>query len=122
MVVLPSNQRLTYSFDAVGQRKSLIAPTGGRFTYTFDAAQRITRVQNPETDRTSFSYDAASRRTVKKLANGTRASFSYLCSCQLRATGFSGCSGKKAVVCRLAPELARSATARTCLMPASPAL
>lgn len=90
MVALSSTQRLTYAFDAAGQRLYPIAPTCGRFTYAYDAAGRITRAINPEAVRTSYSYDSAGRRTFKFLANGLRASFIYDNANQLIEIGNQG--------------------------------
>jgi RHS repeat-associated protein len=70
-------KRLTYRYDAVGNRVGLTDPDGGRFTYAYDTVNRIRLVVNPQGERTSYSYDVAGRRTLKRLANGTRCSFSY---------------------------------------------
>jgi YD repeat-containing protein len=69
---VPSAKRLTYTWDPLGQRASMIALTGGRVTCTYDAAQRISRVANPEVQRTTYACDTASRRSVKLLPSGAR--------------------------------------------------
>ena len=73
----PLSKSLTYSYDAVGNRRSLAAPDSGRFSYVYDAADQLSALQNPFSERTTFSYDNAGRRTVQRSSNGTRASIIY---------------------------------------------
>jgi len=73
----PLSKSLTYSYDAVGNRRSLDAPDSGRFSYVYDAADQISSVLNPFSELTTFSYDIAGRRTVQRYSNGTRASIIY---------------------------------------------
>ncbi|MGD9712405.1 MAG: RHS repeat domain-containing protein [Thermomicrobiales bacterium] len=70
-------KRIQYTYDAAGNRRTMVDPDGGRFTYAYDGLHRIAHLVNPQNERTTYAYDAAGRRTVKKLANGTRASFTY---------------------------------------------
>jgi|GEM_PF-2411888 len=73
----PLSKSLTYSYDAVGNRRSLDAPDSGRFSYIYDAAEQLSSVLNPFSELTTFSYDIAGRRTVQRYSNGTRASIIY---------------------------------------------
>ena len=73
----PLSKSLTYSYDAVGNRRSLDAPDSGRFSYVYDAADQLSSVLNPFSELTTFSYDIAGRRTVQRYSNGTRASIIY---------------------------------------------
>ena len=43
-MINPAGLRLTYAYDAVGQRNYLIEPEGMRFTYVYDAAGRISHL------------------------------------------------------------------------------
>ena len=73
----PLSKSLTYSYDAVGNRRSLDAPDSGRFSYVYDAADQLSSVLNPFSELTTFSHDIAGRRTVQRYSNGTRASIIY---------------------------------------------
>ena len=73
----PLSKSLTYSYDAVDNRRSLDAPDSGRFSYVYDAADQLSSVLNPFSGLTTFSYDIAGRRTVQRYSNGTRASIIY---------------------------------------------
>jgi len=73
----PDNQRQAFSYDTVGQRRSMDVNGAGRFTYQYDAANQISSLRNPYTERTTFAYDDAGRRNVQRNANGTRVSLSY---------------------------------------------
>jgi RHS repeat-associated protein len=73
----PLSKSLTYSYDAVDNRRSLDAPDSGRFSYVYDAADQLSSVLNPFSELTTFSYDIAGRRTVQRYSNGTRASIIY---------------------------------------------
>lgn len=73
----PLSKSLTYSYDSVGNRRSLDAPDSGRFSYVYDAAEQLSSVLNPFSELTTFSYDIAGRRTVQRYSNGTRASIIY---------------------------------------------
>jgi RHS repeat-associated protein len=72
-----TNNRLTYTYDAVGLRLSMHANDTGRFTYAYDAANQLATVRNPQVERTTYSYDTAGRKTVQRFSNGTRASIIY---------------------------------------------
>jgi len=76
-VTNPAGKRVTTSYTALGQRRTMFEPEGGRFSYVYDDAMRLTYLENPQNQRTSYSYDAESRVTVQRLANGARASYSY---------------------------------------------
>ena len=78
MVTLsPNNQRQTFSYDAVGLKRSINATGAGRSTFVFDAASQLSSLRNGNNERTTFSYDDAGRRTVQRNANGTRVSTVY---------------------------------------------
>ncbi len=72
-VVDRTGSRLTYTYDAIGQPRSLQS-SSGLFTYTFDAAGRTIGFRNP---LTTWTYDAAGRTIVKRNGNGTRVSYTY---------------------------------------------
>ena len=77
-VVVPASAfRISYSYDALGNRTILRMSTGGRISYTYDVLSRNYRVVNAESDVTTIAYDAASNRTATVFANGTRCSVVY---------------------------------------------
>jgi RHS repeat-associated protein len=77
----PSGYVLTYAYDAVGNRTSLIvgqaaSPAVLNISYTYDTRNRVSSITgNGKT--TSFSYDAAGRRVAAFWPNDTTASYSY---------------------------------------------
>lgn len=73
----PNNQRHTFSYDAIGLRRSIDATGTGRSTYVFDADSQLSSLRNGNNERTTFSYDDAGRRTVQRNADGTRVSTVY---------------------------------------------
>nr|WP_298863221.1 RHS repeat-associated core domain-containing protein [uncultured Gimesia sp.] len=75
-LVWPSGQRVTWVYDAIGQRATR-ALSIGTTTYTYNARGNLTTLMNEQSERTTFTYDAAGREIRKQLANGTRASMAY---------------------------------------------
>ena len=73
----PNNQRQTFSYDAIGLRRSIHDAGAGRSTFVFDAASQLSSLRNGNNERTTFGYDDAGRRNVQRNANGTRVSLSY---------------------------------------------
>ena len=60
-VMAPNNQRMTYSYDAVGLRKSMDVAGLGRTTFMSNATGQSTSIQNANGNRTTFTYDDESR-------------------------------------------------------------
>jgi RHS repeat-associated protein len=65
-----------YTYDANGNRTSMIDPTG-LTTYSYDALNRLTSMTNNKGQTTTFSYDALGRRTSMTHANGVVTNYTY---------------------------------------------
>ena len=76
-VIDPANKRITYTYNAAGQRRTMTEPGGGVFTYSYTDAGQLDWLVNPQNQPTTFAYDAAGQLTQKNLANGTLASHTY---------------------------------------------
>ncbi len=53
----PAAKRITYAYDAAGQRSHMIDADGGRFTYGYDAVGQTDHLVNSQAERTSYAYD-----------------------------------------------------------------
>ncbi len=71
------NKSIGYTYDAVGNRKTMDDPDGGVTTYTYDIANRLINLVNPALETTSFTYDNANRLIRQGYHNGTYALHTY---------------------------------------------
>ena len=66
---------LAYTYDAVGNRKTMTDHEGGVTSYTYDANNRLINLKNPANLTTTFDYDAGGR--LKKQTNGNSTFTTY---------------------------------------------
>lgn len=74
---LPFNKTISYTYDPVGNRATMIDYDGGATTYGYDTANRLTTLTNPLSQVTTWQYDRAGRLTRKNYHNGTYATYTY---------------------------------------------
>ena len=72
----PSDLDPIYTYDANGNRTSMIDPTGIT-TYTYDALNRLTSMTNNKGLTTTFTYDSLGRRISMTHANGMVTTYEY---------------------------------------------
>jgi RHS repeat-associated protein len=79
-----ANQRLTYTYDRVGNRKTLLELDGSRTTWTYDATYRLTNEDRSGTSphNTTHTYDPVGNRTQEN-AGGSVTNFQYDAANQL---------------------------------------
>lgn len=75
--ILTWNKSLSYTYDAVGNRKTMTDHDGGVTTYTYDNNNRLTSLTNPTNLTTTFSYDAGGRIKKQTNGNGTFTTYHY---------------------------------------------
>lgn len=90
---LPSKS-VRYTYDNVGNRKTMTDPKGRVMTYRYDDANQLVRLINSARQRTSYSYDHADRLIRKDAHNGTAAIYTYDAADQLRKLTNRTSSGK----------------------------
>ena len=71
------NKRVTYTYDCIENRDTMLDADSGRFTYTFDVKNRLRTTTNPKNEVTTCSYDLADRETRRDLGNGTFSTRDY---------------------------------------------
>lgn len=69
--------RITYGYDADGNRETTQDSNGGWVTNSYDANGRLESMVQIDDSRTTFSYDDAGRSTEKVLPNDTKTSCAY---------------------------------------------
>lgn len=75
--ILTWGKSLTYTYDAVGNRKTMTDHDGGVTTYHYDVNNRLNSLSNPANRTTSFEYDSGGRIQKQINGNGTFTSYSY---------------------------------------------
>ncbi|MEA5429213.1 RHS repeat-associated core domain-containing protein, partial [Arcicella lustrica] len=73
--ILTWNKALSYTYDAMGNRKTMIDHDGGLTTYNYDNNNRLISLTNPSKLTTTFEYDAGGR--MKKQINGNKTFTTY---------------------------------------------
>ncbi|MBI3949254.1 MAG: hypothetical protein HY314_02200 [Acidobacteria bacterium] len=68
---------IRYTYDRIGNRKTMTDPEAGITTYSYDKNDRLVGITNPKGQMTRFQYDALGRRTELMRANNTRAAYTY---------------------------------------------
>ena len=72
-VTYPGNKTISYSYDAVGNRATMMDPDGGLTTYSYDSRNLLTALENAYNERTTWQYDAlgrVQRRPAQKAGQG----------------------------------------------------
>lgn len=71
------SKQIQYTYDQVGNRKTMRYPEGPLVDSTYDALDRLTTLQDSSVGSWSFVYDAASRRTRITHPSGLKTEFAY---------------------------------------------
>jgi RHS repeat-associated protein len=61
---------ITYTYDSVGNRATMLDPQNGRTTYSWDARNSMSGMVSPFAERTTLAYDALGREQNRVLGNG----------------------------------------------------
>ncbi len=69
--------RFRHTFDAAGNRASMVIGTGGVFSYSYDALNALSGIHNPYNERTTLAYDALGRERQRVLGNGVKITFAF---------------------------------------------
>jgi len=72
----PDGVTLSYTYDASGNRTSLVSPAGA-IAFTTDSMNRLTEVVDPAGNVTTYAYDATGNVTAIGYPNGTNAVLEY---------------------------------------------
>ena len=72
-VTYPAGKMLTYSYDAAGNRATLVDPDDGVSTYSYHGRNLLSWLVNPLAERTTWVYDVLGRGTTMTHANATTA-------------------------------------------------
>ena len=75
--ILTWNKSLSYTYDQVGNRISMIDPDGGIYNYTYDNSNRLATLTNPAKFVTKFHYDSSGRKIKQINGNGTYSTYKY---------------------------------------------
>lgn len=75
--VISPGKVISYTYNAAGNRLTLVDPDGGLTTYGYDAANRLGSLTNPLGQATTFTYDSRGRLSRRENANGTYTLYSY---------------------------------------------
>jgi RHS repeat-associated protein len=76
--VIPTwNKTIAYTYDSVGNRRTMTDPDGGVNYYMYDANNRLVSLTNQANLATTFIYDAGGRLTRQNNANSTYATYTY---------------------------------------------
>jgi RHS repeat-associated protein len=84
------NKTLSYTYDRLGRRTTLVDSEGGVFKYNWDAKSRMVSVENPAGATAAFRYDAAGRRNGLAYSNGVTAEYQYDAAGRLTALAQGG--------------------------------
>lgn len=71
------NKSISYTYDAVGNRKTMVNHDGGTSTYEYDQNNRLIGLKNADELLTQFEYDKGGRITKQINANGTYTTYKY---------------------------------------------
>ncbi|GAB3955155.1 hypothetical protein GCM10028805_41840 [Spirosoma harenae] len=75
--ILTWNKSLAYTYDAIGNRKTMTNHDGGLTTYSYDSNNRLIKLTNPANLTTTFDYDAGGRIKKQTNGNGTFSTYHY---------------------------------------------
>jgi len=73
----PFSKAMSYTYDQVGNRKTMTYPEGQTITYTWDALNRLTNLQDSNLGNWTFGYDAGSRRATLRHPTGVKTTYTY---------------------------------------------
>jgi RHS repeat-associated protein len=68
---------ISYTYDANGNRISMVDVQNGITSYQYDVLNRLTSITNPQGEAVSFTYDFLNRRTGVTSPNGVQTGYSY---------------------------------------------
>ncbi len=71
-------QTLTqYTYDAVGNLRTVVDPKGLTTRYTYDAFGRLTKLESPDTGISTYTFDDAGNRLTKTDARNKTSTYTY---------------------------------------------
>lgn len=73
----PFGVSLSYTYDAAGNRKTIVYPGSRTVTYGYDAAERMASVTDWTNRTASYTYNLADQITRLQHGNGSSADYSY---------------------------------------------
>ncbi|UCE38615.1 MAG: RHS repeat protein [Thermoplasmata archaeon] len=71
------NKTINYTYDEVGNRKTITDPDGGVLTYNYDAMDRLINITDPWNNTTEVIYDSGGRITRINYPNGVYTIYIY---------------------------------------------
>ena len=71
------NKTLNYTYDAMGNVKTVTDPADGVTTYTYDCLNRLKTITDPTADAYVFTYDNISRRTQLTYPTNAYTTYKY---------------------------------------------
>ena len=71
------NDTLQYTYDALGNRMSLILPDGKTILYAYDALNRLASITDPNNKITTYTYDSVGNPGSITYPNGIQATYTF---------------------------------------------
>ena len=71
------DKKVTYQYDAAGNRTLMVDPNNGQHQYTYDNNNRLSTLTDPLSNVYSFTYDAGGRTTRKTFPNNAYSTYNY---------------------------------------------
>jgi RHS repeat-associated protein len=84
---------VSYAYDALGRRTSMVVSGQAPVTYAYDANSRLTGLTQAPLTPVSLQYDAANRRTLLTLPNGVSTEYVYDLGSRLTALIYRNAQG-----------------------------
>ncbi|MDP2923714.1 MAG: RHS repeat-associated core domain-containing protein [Candidatus Omnitrophota bacterium] len=72
-----SNDTVTYTYDSLGNRKTMLDPDNKLTKYAYDAANRITAITDPQNQVTKYTYDKYGNLATSTYPNKTGSIYKY---------------------------------------------
>ena len=72
-----SQETITYTYESVGNRITMVDQDGGTTTYAYDAVNRLVSLTNPKGEITTYAYDSTGNLTRMDYPNNTQTTYGY---------------------------------------------